>query len=198
MTVRRARRNPPRGAPECLGSTAPPRPRTCEHPACNDSGQYPAPRSREALRSWRWFCLAHVRDYNRRWNYFKGVSEIEIGREVRDDIVWQRPTWPLGHHACVSGAHLRDLFGLFREGNGSRARKNAGNAPADTGGPQVARALKVFGLRDGASLATIKARYKSLVKSLHPDTNGGDTGAADHLVRINAAYAVLTRHHGKA
>ncbi len=194
MTVRRSRRNPPRGAPECLRGTAPPRPQTCEHPGCNDLGQYPAPRSREALRSWRWFCLAHVREYNRRWNYFKGVSEIEIGREVRDDIGWQRPTWPLGQHASVSGGRLRDLFGLFRGERGSSARK----ASADTGEPQVARALKVFGLRDGASLATVKARYKSLVKSLHPDTNGGDTGASDHLVRINAAYAILTRHHGKA
>ena len=33
-----------------------------------------------------------------------------------------------------------------------------------------------------------------LVKSHHPDANGGDAHASEKLVRINAAYAVLTRH----
>ena len=196
MTARRSRRNPPRGAPECLGDDARMPPRICEHPDCTDLGQYPAPRSRHALRNWRWFCLLHVREYNRHWNYFEGCDEVEIGREVREDIGWQRPTWPLGQHAYVPEPRLADWFGLFREGGRSR-----GSGPAtrpERHPAHVARALREFGLREGASLEAIKARYKSLVKSHHPDANGGDTEASDRLVRINAAYAVLTRHHGKA
>ena len=196
MTARRSRRNPPRGAPECLGGDARLPPRTCEYPGCTELGQYPAPRSRRALRDWRWFCLRHVREYNRRWNYFEGCDEVEIGREVREDLGWQRPTWPLGQHARVPGPRLADGFGLLRAGaappGGGPAARPARRPP------HVARALREFGLRGSASLDAIKARYKSLVKSHHPDANGGDPGASDRLVRINAAYAVLTRHHGKA
>ncbi|MXX21699.1 MAG: DnaJ domain-containing protein [Rhodospirillales bacterium] len=196
MTARRSRRNPPRGAPECLGDDARVPPRVCEHPDCSDLGQYPAPRSRHALRNWRWFCLAHVREYNRRWNYFEGCDEVEIGREVRDDIGWQRPTWPLREHVRRSEPRLTDWFGLFRESSQPRGgQRSPRRARPDA---HVMRALRVLGLGEEASLETIKTRYKSLVKSHHPDANGGDAGASDRLVGINAAYAVLTRYHGKA
>ena len=196
MTARRTRRNPPRGAPECLGDDARVPPRVCEHPGCTDLGQYPAPRSRQALRNWRWFCLAHVREYNRRWNYFEGCDEVEIGREVRDDIGWQRPTWPLREHVRRSEPRLTDWFGLFRESSQPREGQRAPRRARPDA--RVTRALRVLGLGEEASLETIKTRYKSLVKSHHPDANGGDARASDRLVGINAAYAVLTRYHGKA
>ncbi len=191
MTARRFRRNVPRGAPVSLGGDLP-RARTCEHPDCQDLGQYPAPRSREALRSWRWFCLKHVREYNRSWNYFAGCDEVQIGREVRADIGWQRPTWPLGQNVGMVHAGVADLLGLLERAgrNGTCAESPARPAPS----PQVVRALREFGLDADASLDTVKARYKMLVKSHHPDANGGDAHASEKLVRINAAYAVLTRH----
>ncbi len=41
------------------------------------------------------------------------------------------------------------------------------------------------------TLATVKARYKELVKRYHPDANGGDNSAEDRLKGINLAYSVL-------
>ncbi len=194
MTVRHSRRNPPRGAPECAGNDPGAAPRPCEHPGCTGPGLYPAPRSRRALRSWRWFCLTHVREYNRRWNYFEGCDEAEIGREVREDLGWQRPTWP---PAGAPGWRVADRFGFL-----GGARRPPGTAPGGSRGhrcgERLTRALDVFGLCEGASLPTVKARYKSLVKSHHPDANDGDAGATDRLIRINAAYAVLLDHHREA
>ena len=39
--------------------------------------------------------------------------------------------------------------------------------------------------------AEIKARYKSLVKLLHPDANGGDRSSEDRLRQIIQAYHYL-------
>ncbi len=191
MTMPPSRRHPPRGAPEYAGGD----PRPCEHPGCTGRGLYPAPRSRHALRSWRWFCLTHVREYNRRWNYFNGCDEVEIGREVREDLGWRRPTWPLGQQVPPAAMRVTDWYGLFRGEPGSEGGAAGGRGPRRRG--RLSCALGVLGLRDGASLPAIKARYKSLVKSHHPDANHGDAGATDRLIQINAAYAELLKHHGK-
>jgi curved DNA-binding protein CbpA len=37
----------------------------------------------------------------------------------------------------------------------------------------------------------IRARYKSLVKQLHPDANGGDKSAEEQLKLVNQAYGTL-------
>ncbi len=58
--------------------------RFCDQPDCLAEGPYPAPRSREDLRQYYWFCLDHVRAYNRAWNFYAGMSEAEV--EARTDI----------------------------------------------------------------------------------------------------------------
>ena len=70
--------------------------RKCEFPECNLEGHFKAPHSPDALRKWRWFCLNHVRDYNKAWNYFSGWSEKDIEAWQREDLTGHRPTWPLG------------------------------------------------------------------------------------------------------
>ena len=56
--------------------------RVCEAPGCRLAGEFRAPFSRDKLDQYRWFCLEHVRDYNKKWDYFRGLDagEIEIGR----------------------------------------------------------------------------------------------------------------------
>jgi DnaJ-class molecular chaperone len=50
------------------------------------------------------------------------------------------------------------------------------------------KALATLGLDDSADSATIKSRYKDLVKRLHPDANGGDRSSEDKLREIIRAY----------
>jgi hypothetical protein len=59
--------------------------RACDMPGCAAAGDYRAPRSREQLDEFHWFCLDHVREYNRAWNYCSGMSEKQIEREIRLD-----------------------------------------------------------------------------------------------------------------
>jgi hypothetical protein len=40
-------------------------------PGCRLHGEYRAPFARDKLEQYRWFCLEHVRDYNKKWDYFR-------------------------------------------------------------------------------------------------------------------------------
>jgi DnaJ-class molecular chaperone len=52
-------------------------------------------------------------------------------------------------------------------------------------------ALLVRGLGAAATLETVKAKYKLLVKQHHPDANGGDRSTEDRLIEIIKAYNYL-------
>ena len=67
----------------------------CEWKGCNKKGIYRAPKNRENLREFRWFCLEHIREYNKNWNYFSGLSQKEIEKELKADFTWHLPTWPI-------------------------------------------------------------------------------------------------------
>ena len=160
----------------------PPRPgQCCEHPDCAAEGRFRAPKSRDRLNEYFWFCLDHVRDYNRSWNYYEGMKENEIESHIRQDTVWQRPSWPLGR--WPNGARIHDPFGLFGE---APARERKVEPPS-----KEKQALAALELEMPVTLAEIKVRYKSLVKRLHPDANGGDKAAEERLKHINLAYSTL-------
>ena len=102
----------------------------CAHPGCDLAGEFRAPRSRDALDSYFWFCLEHVREYNAAWNYYADMDDAAVEAEVRKDIVWRRPTWPLGTRPGPDADRLRDPLGLLggAEQDGREAR--AGEAQA--------------------------------------------------------------------
>jgi DnaJ domain len=159
--------------------------RPCDHPGCRSAGEYRAPRSREDLRNYYWFCLDHVRSYNASWNYYAGMNEAQIEAELRKDMVGQRPSWKFGDRvAWRFGNGVRD-FGLFDFEEAPRSKPRA--RPAT---PQEL-ALETFDLTLPLTLAALKARYKQLVKLHHPDAHGGDKAAEERLKIINRAYATL-------
>jgi hypothetical protein len=163
--------------------------RTCAHPGCAASGDFRAPRSRAELHLFHWFCLDHVRAYNAGWNFYAGMSVAEVEREIRNDTVWQRPTWPMGARAGMRFApRFRDygMFG-FEEDAGRERRDTAPRRPLS----QQEHALAIFNLAPPLTLGGLKARYKELVKLHHPDVHGGDKAAEERLKIINLAFATL-------
>ena len=67
----------------------------CDHKNCKKIGEYKAPKSRSNLKNYYYFCLNHVKEYNKSWDFYKGLSVDEIELSLRKDIVWDRPSWPL-------------------------------------------------------------------------------------------------------
>ena len=165
--------------------------RRCDRPGCPEEGVHRAPRTREALTSYFWFCLEHVREYNLAWDYFKDMNEEAIEQIRRRDAVWQRPSCPLnGGKKSRTGPQsrpFRDDFGFFTEEAAESAAQKGRFPPSS----RQAKALRILDLAPNACLAEVKARYKSLVKELHPDVTGGDGHAEERLKIINLAYSDL-------
>ena len=64
----------------------------CEWGNCQKKGEYKAPTSREKLRVFKFFCLKHIKEYNKSWDYFKGRTSDQIYDEVSNDAYWHRKT----------------------------------------------------------------------------------------------------------
>jgi DnaJ-domain-containing protein 1 len=169
--------------------------RPCDVPGCPHDGAYRAPKSRDSLRDYFWFCLDHVRAYNAAWDFYKGMSPGQIEAHMRDDTGWQRPTWPLGR---LGGgmpeedfiSDRLDVLGAagMRQGRGANGT-TTNRAPADLRQP-----LDTLGLTWPVSLDEVKSRYKELAKRNHPDANGGDRAAEERFKTINLAYAQVRSH----
>lgn len=164
-------------------------PRGCAFPGCEEVGEFPAPKARDRLREYYWFCLDHVRLYNKAWNYYQGMSEAEIEAHIRHDTIWRRPTWSFGSNQRYTQAGIRDEFGFFDEGTEGARRANGREDP-EIPEPQR-QALAMMELEPPVTLVEVKTRYKELVKRLHPDANGGDREAEERLKLINEAYNTL-------
>ena len=170
--------------------------RVCEHPGCGLPADHRAPRAPNDLRSYRWFCLDHVRAYNRSWNFFAGWSRHDIERFQYDDVTGHRPTWPLGQGP--GGCRREALGAAFRafahEWLGADERDDGRTRHvADAPSAALRGALALFDLTPPFDLAALKQRYKSLVKRHHPDANGGSRESEELLKHINHAYNYLKK-----
>lgn len=179
--------------PELKGLTRKaPKSKKCDVEDCTEDGIYPAPRNRDELRTYFWFCLQHVREYNKQWNYFDGLNQDALEAEIRNATTWERPSWKFGtgraspRHETSHNFSTEDIFGFFSDNNAERK-----NNTHRTMHPDERWAWKVFNMEPCSEQAKIKKHYKNLAKLNHPDRNQGDVGAEERLKEINSAYAIL-------
>lgn len=172
--------------------------RLCDHKGCTAAGEFRAPKSRSSLNEFYWFCLEHVREYNKAWNYFDGMNDSEVEQHVRQDTVWGRETWRLGGRfgdpASKRPHKFHDPFDIFEdeEGGESDAQKRRAHAAPKAEAPEV-EALEIMELDYPTTLEDVRKRYKELAKKLHPDANGGDPVAEECLKDVNRAYTTLRK-----
>jgi hypothetical protein len=179
----------------------------CEWPDCEATGNYRAPKGRNAEGQYFRFCAAHVKEYNKSYNYFDGMADNDIGAWIKASQTGHRPTWKLGENSWAENKRARaakkggkakgagfkqdpdmnDPHRLFEEHaasrGGTRSRASVGNAQR--------KALDTLGLDPGVTGEEIKAQYKMLVKRFHPDANGGSRETEDRLREIITAYNYL-------
>lgn len=172
----------------------------CAWPGCAAAGTHRAPRGRQFEGQYLNLCLDHVREYNKEYNFFQGLDDAAVSSFQKDAVTGHRPTWRLGENSWatsrsgrkpVSGGfrhnlHHRDPFGFFTD---AAAQPSA--APSRTIRNAERKALHSLGLEEGATSEEVKTRYKSLVKRLHPDANGGSRDNEDKLKEVIQAYDYL-------
>ena len=156
----------------------------CEWKDCNNKGIYRAPKNRESLREFRWFCLEHIREYNNNWNYFSGLSQKEIEKELKADFTWHLPTWPMNSKPKYN---INDELDILKQNNKNKKNKNI----ARVNNNKISKALKKLNLSLDSSLQDIKRQYKVLVKKYHPDANKYNSKSNNKLIEINDAYKTI-------
>jgi hypothetical protein len=165
----------------------------CDFPGCEAEGAYRAPMGRLREGQYFCFCLDHVREYNATYNYFNGMNDADVARYMKDATVGHRPTWTMGARRGAGGegdsdAAKVDPFAIHR----ARFRRPAPEPRREPRySPVSMRALSALGLDETAGPEAIRARYKDLVKRLHPDANGGDRSREEKLREIIHAYKTL-------
>ena len=176
----------------------------CEWRGCQEPGLYPAPKGRGQEGTYHRFCLDHVRQYNKTYNYFAGLPDEDVVKHQKDDTTGHRPTWSMGvnawarHRAARKGARpngfasrftTKDPFGLF--GDRGPGRKLPNGEPERPLRRAERKCLRQLNLEDAATKADVKARFKELVKRFHPDRNAGDRASEDKLREVIQAYNYL-------
>jgi hypothetical protein len=169
--------------------------RLCDHEGCVDTGDFRAPKHRDRLDDYYWFCLTHVREYNKAWNFFAGMSDAEIQSYIRNDVTGHRPTWKLGALGGKKGWRFsmdeaKDPFDIGQE-FGADAEAPRPHAPARWRSAEEIDSLAALNLGPEATGDDVKRRHKELAKRFHPDANGGDRRAEEKLKEINRAYTHL-------
>ncbi|WP_420859939.1 J domain-containing protein [Marivivens marinus] len=163
--------------------------RVCDHDGCEEAGQYRAPKSPDILDDFFWFCKDHVREYNLKWNFFDGATEAEYMAQVDKDRVWERETKPFKRSA-EERAWARLGVDDPHQVLGENATLNPGRS-AGAGRklpPTERKAIEILDAKDSMTKAEIRKVYKSLIKVLHPDMNGGDRSQEEQLTEVVWAW----------
>ena len=176
----------------------------CQVTDCNNEGKYRAPKSPKDLNNFFWFCLAHVKEYNNRWNYFQNYSEEEFDKELKLSKNWGRTTKPFGSMANENKMHsdgnsrlrfgLDDPYGIFKNKNTHSENSTSKN---DQNKKRLnlseRKALGILGALDTMSKSEIRKLYKILIKDLHPDMNDGKRDDEERMAEVVWAWEQINK-----
>lgn len=160
----------------------------CNFPDCELEGDYRAPKGYETLNDYQWFCLEHIKEFNKSWNYHNKMNSDEIENDIRFDTIWRRPTKSFG-----SGAKFYN-FSINGEDMGSFENPNAKQYGQSN---KLLWSLSKLDLDIKTDLNLIKKRYKELAKKHHPDIKGNSKNSIDKFREIVEAYNYLLERYKK-
>lgn len=159
----------------------------CNHPDCQEFGDYRAPIGYDNLNNYQWFCLDHIKDFNKNWNYHNKMNADQIENDIRYDTIWRRPTKPFGSGMKYFNFTLNgEEMGSIENPNQDLNKKN-----------KLFGSLSVLDLDINADINLIKKRYKELVKKFHPDITGNSKKNIDKFRKIIEAYNYLLERYKK-
>lgn len=161
----------------------------CAYPGCSQPGDFKAPRRRDNPRDFQWLCETHVTEFNKKWNYFEGMSQDEIYAHQKDASTGHRPTWRMDQMGADIDRKMEEAYGrMFGDGVTTRTKSAAVSA-------KTRDALAQLDLEHPCAKDKIKSQYRELVKKYHPDANPGNKAAEDTFKKITLAYQHLVANY---
>ena len=161
----------------------------CDWNNCLEIGIYRAPVEKDNSKNFRLLCLKHIKEFNKNWNYFSGMSDREVIEFLKSDMTWQKKTqsfsssdnffkvlWNNVLNEGMEDLNLKDKF--------IRNKK----IPFDK---DDIKAFSILGVKVGLKWDKIQQKFKKLVKKFHPDINACDKNYEERLKVITLAYTQL-------
>jgi len=177
-------------SPEYADAHIEPNKVTCDMPNCPHHASHRAPKHR-GLDEYYSFCVDHVGEYNKAWDFFSGMSNREVQDHVESSMYGDRPTWARAENITEddlrAAAHNTQHFSDY-DSHPHNERKHKFYGDRNT--PEF-EAMALMGLAPPVTLDEIKAQYKKLAKKHHPDLNRDNPDAEELLKKINMAYTIL-------
>ena len=167
----------------------------CDSTSCNQKGEYRAPKSRVMLNEYFYFCIDHIKEYNKSWDFYKGMSVDQIENSMRSDTFWDRPSWPLKNSFKILFDEYNEYVEDYVKTDDDKIKDTYfKNKLLDENLTlEESKALKELDLKMPISLEKIKKNYKKLVKIFHPDVNGNNKDAEERFKQINESYKLLLK-----
>jgi len=168
----------------------------CHWDGCEKTGQHRAPIGQEAEGRFFMFCLEHVKEYNKGYNYSSALSSPEVARYQKEAATGGRKS--MGK--TIVEPEEAPLPSMARSGSAKavNARKSAEQRQAQKADLQKrklkvleAKAFDVLGLSEDATPEEIRRRYKEKLKMHHPDVNKGSRSSEEALRASIEAYKIL-------
>ena len=161
----------------------------CDWNNCLEEGLYKAPKERDNSKDYRLLCLNHVKEFNKSWNYFTGMSDEQIVDFLRSDMTWHKPTQSFSStdnfFKVLWNNALKDEMDKFKFNhdfnNMSKFKFNNNDI----------KAFNILGVAVGLKWEKVQEKFKKLVKKFHPDMNSGNKKFEDKLKVITLAYTQL-------
>jgi len=161
----------------------------CDYKNCKKIGKHKAPIEKDNSKKFRWLCLDHIKEFNQRWDYFKGMSDHEIYNFLKSDMTWHKPTQsfnsPDNFFNILWKNTLNEGKNILNSEYGKKIKTKINFSNKDIG------AFKIIGLEVGTKWDIIQNQFKKLVKKYHPDMNAGDKKFEEKLKIVTLAYTQL-------
>ena len=161
----------------------------CDWNNCSNVGEYKAPVEKDNSKRFRLLCLAHVKEFNKNWNYFKGMDDEQVFDFLKSDMTWHKPTQSFSSSdnffKVLWNNTLKDEFDKTKL-RGEYNHMNQFKFDAND-----IKAFSILGASVGQKWEQIQDQFKTLVKKFHPDINLGNKEYEEKLKLITLAYTQL-------
>ena len=160
----------------------------CDWNNCSNEGIYKAPKERDNSKDYRLLCMEHIKEFNKKWNYFSGMNDQQIMEFLKSDATWHKPTQSFGSSdnffkILWNDALKDDMDKKFNNEFNHMNKFKYNNYDI--------KAFNILGIDVGLRWEKIQEKFKKLVKKFHPDMNSGNKKFEEKLKIITLAYTQL-------
>ena len=162
----------------------------CDEKGCKEEGNFIAPKSPNNNEKY-FFCLKHIKLYNKRWNFFAGKSQSEIYNFQKNDFFEGKPTFPFSQGMKSKIKFEFNYFVDKEKLKFSDKRKKFEKVGKLIFNADVESSLRLMKLNKDFNENGLKKVYKQLVKKFHPDVKNNIKNKEKIIKKINNAYKLL-------